>query len=210
QTDRALDLGVSGGGVFPTDPFSGQGGAIALVQEPGGVYNLDSLVAGALGSSAGIYRDGNGVSGQGHYTLYYDAIEPVPNIPPAPPGPPSMPEIPVPGSIYDPDFDFSGLFFTDTYDAFFREEAPGDWLYPLLGLFERDELTQEESGAWRIENALDNLFGSRRDSTMEEEEDEDRRRRRARGQSSGQVGMTYYVYEPGTNRYSSYRVFGNQ
>lgn len=210
QTNRAYELGHASAGVFPTDPFSGQGGAIALVQEPGGVYNLDSLVAGALGSSAGIYRDGNGVSGQGHYTLYYDAIEHVPNIPPAPPGPPSMPEIPVPGSIYDPDFDFSGLFFTDTYDAFFREEAPGDWLYPLLGLFERDELTQEESGAWRIENALDNLFGSRRDSTMEEEEDEDRRRRRARGQSSGQVGMTYYVYEPGTNRYSSYRVFGNQ
>ncbi len=34
--------------------------------------------------------------------------------------------------------------------------------------------------------------------------------RRKRGRAGGPVGMTFYVFEPGTNRYSSYRVFGNQ
>lgn len=211
QTGRAAsELGIPGAGVFPTDALSGQGGAIALVESPGGIYNLESLVAGALGSSAPVYRDGNGVSGSGSYTLYYDAIEFVRNAPPTPPQQPGVPTIPIPGGIYDPDFNFGGLLFGETYDAFFREEGLGDWLYPLLGLFERDEETQEESGAWRLENALDDLFGERRDSTSQEEDDEDERRRRARGRAEGQVGMTYYIYEPGTNRYSSYRVFGNQ
>lgn len=36
------------------------------------------------------------------------------------------------------------------------------------------------------------------------------RKRRKRGSNIGTVGLTYYVFEPGTNLYSSYRVFGVQ
>jgi hypothetical protein len=116
-----------------------------------------------------------------------------------------------------PVFDFFGLAFTETYDAFFREEdledgvgGDGDGLFPLLGLFERDDTLFEESGFWTTENVLDNLFGERRDSSSEEERDEELARRIARGQGGGPVGMSFYVFQPGTNRYSSYRVFGHQ
>ena len=46
--------------------------------------------------------------------------------------------------------------------------------------------------------------------SAEEERDEEREDRIARGSGGGPVGMTFYIFEPGTNRYSSYRVFGNQ
>jgi filamentous hemagglutinin family protein len=209
--------GFSGGAMFPTDAISGQGGSVALVNNPGGLPNLGSLTAGALGSSAPVYRNLNGVSGAGLYTLYYDSIDVVANgfpTPPPPPVQPTGPDIPLPSSV----FDVAGTFFTETYDAFFREEdlfidgigGYGGDLYALLGLFERDEDTQEGADGWRFEDGLDNLFGDRRDSNSQEEQDEEEESRIQRGNSGGPVGVTFYVYEPGTNRYSSYRVFGNQ
>jgi hypothetical protein len=127
--------------------------------------------------------------------------------------PPVVPAVTPPPIV----FDFFGLAFEETYDAFFREDdlfngvgGEGSGLYPLLGLFERDETLVEESDEWRAEDALDNLFGDRRDSNSEEEQDEERASRIARGQAGGPVGMSFYVFEPGTNRYSSYRVFGYQ
>jgi hypothetical protein len=174
---------------------------------------LVSLTPGTLGSSASIYRDQNGVSGSGLYTLYYDAIEESLLPPVVPVVPPVAPGVTPPAIV----FDFFGLPFTETYDAFFREDelfngvaGDGSWLYPLLGLFERDETLVEESADWRPENALDNLFGDRRDSNSQEEQDEERASRIARGQLGGPVGMSFYLFEPGTNRYSSYRVFGYQ
>jgi len=212
QSGRAAEGGVTGGRVFPTDAVSGQGGALALVDDPGGLPNLREMVDGALGDSATVYRDANGVSGAGLYTIYYDAIEFVSTVYPEQP---TAPGIPIPDHV----FDFRGLFFADTYDAYYRDrellddELAGeeDFLYALLGIFERDEETVEESGSSRLENALDNAFGPRRYSYSEEEEDEERRRRRARGAGNGgPVGVTYYVVIPGTNEYSSFHVFGNR
>ena len=212
--------GFAGGSVFPTDAISGQGGAVATVNNPGGLPNLSSLTAGALGSSATLYRNLNGVSGSGLYTLYYDSIDevtnglPTPPAPPAPPAQPNGPNIPLPSTV----FDFSGVVFDETYDAFFREEdlfndglgGSGGGLYALLGLFERDEDTREGEDTWNVEDGLDGLFGDRRDSDSQEEQDEEEESRIQRGNAGGPVGVTFYVYEPGTNRYSSYRVFGNQ
>jgi hypothetical protein len=210
QSGIAAAGNIPGGGVFPTDAISGQGGSVALVNSPGGLRNLDSMMAGSLGASAPLYRDQNAVSGAGLYTLYYDAIENVTNRLPVQP---TEPGIPLPQDT----FDFFGLAFDETYDAFFREEdlfdgigGYGGDLYPLLGLFERDAETQEGADAWSIEDRLDNMFGERRDSNSQEEQDEEEESRIERGNAGGPVGMTFYVYEPGTNRYSSYRVFGNK
>ena len=214
QTGRAAAVGISGGGVFPTDAVSGQGGAIANVDAPGGLFNLATLVAGALGSSAPDYRDNNGVSGAGQYTIYYDATEFVENSLPVPPGPTLPPPIPVPPLV----FNFNGFAFLDQYDSFELAEqllqngiAGGDdFLYAGLSFGELDESEQQESGAWAIENSLDNMFGDQRDSFSVEEQDEEERRRRRRAEKGvGPLGLTYYVYDPGTNRYSSYRLFGN-
>jgi filamentous hemagglutinin family protein len=180
QTGLAAAGGFSGAGVFPTDAVSGQGGAIALVNSPGGLFNLDSLIAGALGSSAPAYRNNNGVSGTGLYTIYYDAIEFVKTTFPTQPTDPSIP---------DPDivFNFAGYPFTESFDSLMRDDellndgyAGGDdSLYDLLSMEEIEE---------------------------DEEDDEERRERRRNG--VGPMGLTYYIYEPGTNRYSSYRIFG--
>jgi filamentous hemagglutinin family protein len=213
QAGQGAALGVSGGGVFPSDASGSHGGAIATVNSPGGLPGLAALAPGTLGSSATTYRDSNGVSGTGLYTLYYDAIEAALLPPVVPVVPPVVPAVTPPPIV----FDFFGLAFEETYDAFFREDdlfngvgGEGSGLYPLLGLFERDETLVEESDEWRAEDALDNLFGDRRDSNSEEEQDEERASRIARGQAGGPVGMSFYVFEPGTNRYSSYRVFGYQ
>jgi hypothetical protein len=152
QTGLAASGGFSGGGVFPTDAMSGQGGALALVNAPGGLPNLDSLVAGSLGGSAPVYRDGNGVSGTGLYTIYYDATEFVRTVFPTQPTDPSIP---------DPDivFNFDGLLFGETFESFDR-----------LRDFEEEE---------RRKRAADDL-----------------------------IGEVYYVFDPETNLYSSYRLFG--
>lgn len=205
ETDRSAKLKNDDGGLFPLDAFSGQGGAIALVNNPGGFWNMFSQIPGSLGDSATLYRGGNGISGAGNYTIYYDAIRKIvaPIIPPGP-------------IIWTP---FDPIFFQSPqdYDFFFLGKelygeigGVGTGLYGLLGLFERDEVTQELTEPNRLEAYLDKNLGSRRDlNSFEEQEEEDLRRRR-RGNIEGQVGMSYYIYEPATNRYSSYRIFGNQ
>jgi len=198
QAGVAAEFGVIGAGVFPTDASGDQGGAIANVADPGGLFNFTSLVAGALGSSASAYRGGNGVSGSGNYTIYYDAIELI--------------------TTTSPPFEFAPFLFTEKFESFERftelleNELAGTPDYALfagLGLFETDEETIEESGAWKVENRLDNMFGSRRDSFSFKEEAEEEERRRKRGEQVGSIGLTFYVFEPGTNQYSSYRVLGN-
>ena len=214
QSGLSATLGIPGGAMFPTDAISGQGGSLAAVNSPGGLPNLGSLTPGLLGSSAPLYRNANGVSGLGLYTLYYDSVEVVSNGFPTPPSQPTGPSISLPSTV----FDFAGTVFDETYDAFFREEdlfndglgGSGGGLYALLGLFERDEDTQEGADTWSVEDGLDGLFGDRRDSDSQEEQDEEEESRIQRGNAGGPVGVTLYVYEPGTNRYSSYRVFVNQ
>jgi|GEM_PF-733403 len=204
--DAALALanGVAGGAGFPTDGVSAQGGAIAAVDTPGGFPNLQTLTAGALGSSATLYRGGNNVNGSGNYTFYYDAVEltataSLPGPPPAGP------------------FPFIDFVFNEQFDSFARyqellnNEMAGEQssIFAVLGLFETDESETEPSGAMRVENRLDNMFGPRKDSYSREELDEENKRNRDRGRRGvGAIGLTYYVFDPGTNRYSSYRVFG--
>jgi hypothetical protein len=144
----------SGGGVFPTDTVSGQGGALARVNTPGGLANLSSLDAGSLGGSAPIYRDSNGVSGLGLYSIYYDAIEFVNNTFPVKPTEPTKPIAPTPF----PRFNFDGLLFSNVYESSERSEE-------FLDEYEK---------------------------------------------RPGSGGGVYYVFDPDTNKYSSYRVFGTQ
>lgn len=209
--DLAGSNGFAGSGVFPTDATGGaadQGGSLANVLTPGGFPNLDSLSAGALGSSATTYRGGNGVSGSGNYTLYYDALEVV--------APPSIP--PPPAPVF-PGFDFAGAIQDDPQrldtpyspgDELLDNEIAGGGVFGgLLGLNESDDSNVEENRSSKLENTLDDLFGPRRDSSSAEETDEERRARRNRGRRGvGMIGLTYYAFDPGTNQYSSYRVFG--
>ena len=193
--------GFTGGGVFPTDAVTGQGGSIAGVTTPGGFPNLSALTQGALGSSASTYRNANGVNGAGRYTFYYDAVE----------TPSSS------GSATGGGFPFIDFVFEEQFDSYDRYQVflkkgltgQGNDVYGTLGLFETDKEESGEMGAMRLENRLDNLVGERRDSFSDEElaEEEDFRRRRAEGGVGG-IGLTFYVFEPGTNRYSSLRVFG--
>ena len=153
QTGRAAEAGFPGGAVFPTDATSGQGGSLAYVNDPGGLANLESMQPGELGGSAPVYRDANGVSGAGFYTIYYDATEFISN---------TFPQQPIEPTIPDPlaVFNFDGLLFGESFESFDR---------------------------------------------LRDFEDEERRKRA----SDDLLGEVYYVFDPGTNLYSSYRVFGS-
>ena len=180
QTGLAAAGGIPGAALFPTDALSGQGGSVALVSEPGGLFNLESLVAGALGSSAPAYRDSNGVSGAGLYTIYYDAIEFVKTTLPTQPTDPTIP---------NPDivFNFDGFPFTETYDSLMRDDSL---------------LSDGYAGG------DDSLYGILSLEEVREDDEDDERERARRKKGVGPLGLTYYIYEPGTNRYSSYRIFG--
>lgn len=101
--------------------------------------------------------------------------------PPLPPGPPA-PEPPAPAPP-PPPFSFGGYLFMDSYDSFFRSSE----------LFLYDGYDEMLEGV-AYSDAL--------------EDDEDRERRRRASRQVGRGALTYYIYYPGTNRYSSYRVFG--
>lgn len=212
--DAMFSAGLSEqAGVFPTDASGDQGGSVATVNEPGGVFNIDTLVAGALGSSASVYRDRNGVSGSGRYTLYYDAIEPVASVFPTPPV-----FVPPPIIIPPIDFNYDPFVFAGFFDVFGRgDEESEDGvlgegesdLYGSLALFESDEDAHGDTNGNNAEEALDSIFGPQRDRFSDEELDEEARRRRARAQRKvGPIGNASYVYYPGTSRYSSLRIFG--
>lgn len=172
---------------FPTDATSGHGGSIAEVASPGGFPNLTALNAGALGSSESTYRGGNGVSGAGNYTFYFDAIQATTPLPVGPFVPPAGPVVP-PGLstvlfLLGPQYDDILSGNSGLSDGLYGENES---IYNSLGLFETNE-----------EDVAD-------ESAMEEEE----ARRRNRAQGTGPLGLTFYIYEPGTNELSSYRVFG--
>ncbi|MEM9017708.1 MAG: hypothetical protein AAGC68_11895, partial [Verrucomicrobiota bacterium] len=205
-------LGIAGGDVFPSSANSGQGGSLAIVNDPGGLFNLEELIAGSLGASTTLYRDANGVSGAGLYTIYYDSIEPVSTVVPTETN--SINPV-LPPTIFDftPD-----VFFVEQFESFDRIEdllddgftGNDDFLFDGIGLFEMDPENSEENGAWGVENSLDNLFGERRNSFSEEEIEEEKEEKRQRAANGvGPLGLTFYIYEPGTNQYSSYRVFGS-
>lgn len=150
----------------------------------------------------------------GLYNIYYGGE--APPVPPTPPTPPTPPVPPIPG------FDFDPFVFSDTYDAFFRSEEL--FLYDgyddvLPSIAYEDAMESDAppaTGATFLEELLDDSFGERQYSDLEpgstyldDEDDEERNRRKRRAANKvGKGGLTYYVYDPGTNRYSSYRVFG--
>ena len=79
-----------------------------------------------------------------------------------------------------------------------------------------EEDSDPQYGGWFLEEMLDSSLGSRRDGTIGEtneviaaEVDEElRRRKEFAGRQPGVGSMSFYVFDPATNRYSSYRVFG--
>ncbi len=129
------------------------------------------------------------------------------------------------GSFIDPfGFNFFPFLFVDFYEVFSRYEEVygydgyGDGLLDGLSAEERldDERPIRASG-WFLEEALDGAFGPRNarrfddpaNTASADEDDEERRRRlRRTTRQVGRGGNAIYVYVPGTNRYSSLRLFG--
>jgi hypothetical protein len=111
--------------------------------------------------------------------------------------------------VIPPIIGFGPFFYGPTYDSYFR----GDGLFYYDGYDETlfsiayEDAIEDESdpgaGGWLLEDLLDGDIGS----DDERNEELDRRKEFAERQV-GRGGLSYYVYEPGTNRYSSYRVFG--
>jgi len=210
--DATFSAGLSTqAGVFPGGASGDHGGSVANVSDPGGVLNIDSLVAGALGSSASIYRGLNGISGDGNYTLYYDAVEPVLSTFPIPP---VIPTPPISFNFGSRDF----VGFSDIFDVFERGEEGseegffGDYsagLFANLGDFEKDEEAHVESGGRAVEAALDSVFGPRRNRYSDAELDEEELRRGGRAKRKVSISWNIpSVYYPETGRYSSLRIFG--
>ncbi len=100
------------------------------------------------------------------------------------------------------------LYYSDGYEAY------------IFGIA-LDDSVLEDTGDDPVysnlaEDALDSVFGSRRTSlrwdnfdVLEEEEAEELlRRQRFASNPVGSVSLTFYTFNPATNRFSSYRVFG--
>lgn len=149
----------------------------------------------------------------GLYNIYYGSESPfVPVVPPVPP-------------VGPPPFNFGPYVFDETYDSFFRYEdvflfdGYDTMLYSmsLADALESDlPVTPSGMGVMFIEEMLDSIFGPRTygaiangNTVQEDEKDEEliRRKNKAAGKV-GKTAITYYIYEPGSNRYSSYRMFG--
>lgn len=155
----------------------------------------------------------------GLYNIYYGGAT-IPPVPPVvPPTQPNAPNIPLPGIA---DFYFGPYVFDETFDAFFRYEDVFnyDGYDALLGSMALADAMESDAplaiGRPFIEQVLDGTLGPRSDgaiapgsTVLDEEKDEEllRRQRRA-AEKVGKSGLTYYVFDPGTNRYSSFRVFG--
>lgn len=152
----------------------------------------------------------------GLYNLYYGGIKidvPTRPVTPLPPVPPATPA---------PPFNFSPFLQEDTYDASYRDQQLllYDGYEEVLASVALSDALEDDSpvatGATFLEEILDGSIGERRygevapgSDVLEDEDDEERLRRQQR--ASRQVGrgsLTYYVFDPGTNRYSSFRVFG--
>ena len=176
------DAGFPNSDTFPSDATSGQGGGLALVDSPGGLFNLSDVVPGDLGGSVAS-------ASSGLYTIYYDATEPVSNELPVPPEVPTpVPPVDTPKPPREPKppgpFDFTDFTFLEQFESFDRNDGAFEG---VLG--ENLELAINLGTEESVE-AIDDF------------------RRRLRKRRGSELGVTYWIFEPGTNRYSSYRVFG--
>lgn len=143
-------------------------------------------------------------NGFGSYNLFFGAAPIV--IPP--------PVIPLP----DP----NGFLFQGFYDVFTRGgyllayDGYDGQLYSLSWADAMESDNDPSTGGWVFEKALDRRAGPRREgrieddpSILQDEQDEElERRREVASRGVGLGGLTYYVFDPATNRYSSFQVFG--
>ena len=214
------NLGIAPGSApFPPTLAAVQGGMVATVADPGGFANLLALAAGDLGSGTALYRGSNGISGVGNYTLYYDAIMPVPPPPMGPPPPgggggggggddPLLLPVFVPQVVFPPFIPDTGLF-----NFLFFSQTGAD----LFGYTDRDRLimgdvvdgggdaTEGVEGEGRKPGWLWGVM----DRVLTPEEEEERRRRRARYHFQVDNGdKEFWIYRPGSLQYSSQRLFG--
>lgn len=164
------------------------------------------FVPGMLESSANFQPEGAYLgNGFGSYNLYFGA-DPIIVVPPGP-GP------------------FTGTadyIFRDYYDVFTRGgyllayDGYDGQLYSVSWADAMESESDPSTGGWAFEKALDRRAGPRREgrigddpSILEDEEDEEMlRRREVASRGVGLGGLTYYVFDPATNRYSSFQVFG--
>jgi filamentous hemagglutinin family protein len=143
-------------------------------------------------------------NGFGSYNVFFGAA-PIVIPPPVTPPPP-----------------IDGFVFGDYYDAFSRNiyllsyDGYEGQLYSLSWADAMESESDPDTGGWGFENALDRRAGPRREgridedpSILQDERDEElERRREAASRGVGHGGLTYYVFDPATNRYSSFQVFG--
>jgi hypothetical protein len=143
-------------------------------------------------------------NGFGSYNLFFGAA-PIIIVPPVTP-PPAL----------------GGFLFRGYYDAFGRSgyllayDGYDGQLYSFSWADAMENESDPSTGGWGFERALDRRAGPRREgrigddpSILEDEQDEElERRRAAASRGAGRGGLTYYVFDPATNLYSSYKVFG--
>jgi filamentous hemagglutinin family protein len=156
----------------------------------------------------------------GLYNIYYAGPTPPTVIPPvvgtgSTPGSSGVPRVFTP-------FSFNTFFFGDTYDAYDRNgmliyyDGYDEVLDSVAYTDAMEKGGDPSLGTWFLEEMLDSRFGSRRYSQIEpggtvlegERDEELLRRKLVAGRQVGRGGLTYYVFDPATNRYSSYRLFG--
>jgi len=134
----------------------------------------------------------------GLYNVYYGEATPV-TPPPLPPG-----------------TDFIDYDAYDRDNGFFGYDGYEEMLFNMALEDAMEDDSNPSTGVMTFEEWLDGNLGSRREgrngtpgSVIEDEEDEElRRRKRFAKRQVGRGALTYYVFDPGTNRLSSYRVFG--
>lgn len=123
------------------------------------------------------------------------------------------------GQVFDP-FNFLPFIDEDQFDAYERSGFIADYDGYEGQLFSFSVADAEyddnpEAGGWFFEEMLDASFGPRQGGSGTEaaelnaERDEElTRRKNSSLRKAGAGGLSYYVFDPGTNKYSSYRVFG--
>jgi len=152
----------------------------------------------------------------GLYNVYYAGAAPIVDIPLPPELPPVL-DLPPP---VIPGFDFLGFDGPSLYDAFDRYAVllGYDGYEGMLFSIALDDAILEDEEAlmtrgWFLEDLLAVRNGGNDPASAAEAEDDWRRRkldqqRDAANRKVGMVPMTYYLFDPGTNRYSSFHVFG--
>lgn len=141
----------------------------------------------------------------GLYNIYYAGPDPDAVVDP-PTLPPTLPP------VIDPGFGFNDFLF----DAFFDQFGRDDIFFSFDGFtfldtsLSRDEALLVDPSFLLMSFIIENRFEGAAQTILSEDElqkEKERRKRRA-GRKVGKSGLVYYAFDPSTNRYSSYRLFG--